>query len=129
MRIGTFGAVPFYVEDKGIQTFQNLTWKSSASYGSHKLHLQTEQIEFTGKAADEASFDMTLSAMLGVNPMEAMELLHAMLENGQVAQLVLGTSVIGTKWVVSGLSRAFDYVYKDGTPLSCTVTVTIKEYV
>lgn len=126
--IGCLGNIPFQVSSKKVQTFENLNWKSSASYATHARHMKTELLEMTGIKADEVSFDMLLSAYLGVKPMKVLNTLQTMLQKGTVCALVLGKDIIGKKWVVTDVGRAVKHVYKDGTLISCQVNVTLKQY-
>ena len=128
MIIGNFGDVVFQVSSETVQTFENLSWSSAAKYGSHALHMKTEMLEMTGYAPDEVSFEMFLSAFLGVSPEQILQALQQMLKKGTVASLVLGTTVIGKKWVLTKIGRSFKHVYKDGTLVSCQVNVTLQEY-
>lgn len=128
MTIGTLGSVSFYASSEALQTFENLQHKSSVNYSEHKLHKKKPQIELTGFAADELSFDMQLSVLLGSSPKKTYETLHKMMTRGEVATMVVGTSVIGSQWVITELSRKFKTLYKDGRLISCEVSVSLKEY-
>lgn len=128
MTIGALGDVSFYVSDKAAQTFTNMKWKSSAKYSTHDLHMKKGILELTGYDPDELSFSMKLSAFLGVNPRKAMDQLESMKNAGKVVQLVLGTKIIGKRWVVKEISRTFDTFYKDGSLVEASVDVSLTEY-
>jgi len=128
MTIGALGDVSFYVSDKAAQTFTNMKWKSSAKYSTHELHMKKGILELTGYDPDELSFSMKLSAFLGVNPRKAMDQLESMKNAGKVVQLVLGTKIIGKRWVVKEISRTFDTFYKDGSLVEASVDVSLTEY-
>lgn len=128
MTIGALGDVSFYVSDKAAQTFTNMKWKSSAKYSTHDLHMKKGILELTGYDPDELSFSMKLSAFLGVNPRKAMDQLENMKNAGKVVQLVLGTKIIGKRWVVKEISRTFDTFYKDGSLVEASVDVSLTEY-
>ena len=128
MTIGSLGNVPFKVTKKTVQTFTNMSWSTKANYSTHKLHMKTGMLELTGFDPDEISFDMFLSAFMGVKPMKVLKKLQQMLVKGKVCTLVLGTDVIGKKWVITEISRSFKHVYKDGALVSCEVTITLKQY-
>lgn len=129
MNIGSLGSLAFYITDKEVQIFTDMKWESEANYETHSLHLKKGRVELTGFSPDQVSFEMELSAFLGVNPNAALNQLDVMMANGQVNKLVIGTKVIGTNWVVNKVSRAFKHVYKDGDLVSLTVTVGLIEYV
>ena len=128
MTVGSLGDLPFFVDSSQMQTFTDMKWSSEAKYSTHALHLEKGRIELTGFNPDEVSFEMELSAYLGVNPKTAMNKLHSMLKKGTVSKLVIGTTVIGASWVVKNVSREFKHVYKDGELVSATVSVTLLEY-
>ena len=99
-----------------------------ASYSKHSRHMKKQLVELTGFEADEVSFTMTLSAFLGVNPETMLKKLEQMKKSGDVKPLVLGKTVIGSNWVVEQIKRKFKSTDKDGTLLSCEVSVTLLEY-
>lgn len=129
MNIGSLGTLPFYIDDRHVQIFTDMKWESSAKYETHNLHMQKGRVELTGFDPDKVTFELELSAFLGVNPNDALSELDTMMKNGVVNKLVIGTSVIGTNWVVSKVSRAFKHVYKDGDLVALTVNVSLTEYV
>jgi hypothetical protein len=51
-----------------------------------------------------------------------------MADQHQAVPLVLGTDVIGTKWVITNIDPATDKFYMDGTLVSTKIKVKIKEY-
>lgn len=128
MTIGTLGDVSFYASSEGVQTFEDLKIKSSVNYSEHKLHKKKPLVEFTGKNADEVSFDMELSVLLGATPNQTYTKLKKMMDDGKLVVLVVGTTVIGTKWVITDISKQIEQLYKDGQLISCKVSVTLLEY-
>ena len=132
MTIGTLSgnkhSVAFYASSEAYQTFEDLELKSSVSYGEHKLHKKKPQLEFTGFEADTLSFKMNISVLLGGSPRKTHQTLYKMMYDGELITLVVGTDAIGTKWVITDVSKAFKTLYKDGQLISCEVSVTLKEY-
>ena len=128
MTIGALGDIGFYASSEAMQTFDNLQHKSSVNYSEHKIHKKKPMVELTNFNADEVSFDMQLSVLLGGSPKTTHEALTKMMKDGRVVTLVVGTSVIGGQWVITDLSRTFKTLYKDGRLISCDVSVTLKEY-
>ena len=128
MTIGTLGSVSFYASSEALQIFDDLEYKSSVNYSEHKLHKKKPALEFTGFAADELSFDMNLSVLLGGSPNKTHNQLMKMMERQEVLTMVVGTSVIGSQWVITEVSKKFKTFYKDGQLISCDVSVTLKEY-
>lgn len=126
--LGSLGDIPFGVSDKTYQTYSNMSWNSTANYATHALHGKTAMLELTGFDTDEISFDMYLSAYFGVKPMKLLNKLQKMMQEGRVVPLILGTDVIGKKWVITKIGRAIKHVYKDGTMISCEVSVSLRQY-
>jgi hypothetical protein len=82
--------------------------------------------EYVGRNSDQITFDVVFSAFLGVTPKAQMDKFAGMLKSGIAYPLVLGTDVYG-KWLVSGLSRSFDLIYKDGALISAKAKITLLE--
>ena len=125
MIIGSLGDVSFSVSDSAIKTFRNMRISETANYSQHKAHGRDAVPEFTGFDCPQVTFEMTLSAFFGVNPKKEYEKLREMLRSGEGYALALGNDVYGDLWVITSLSRAFEYLYKDGTPVSFKVSVTL----
>lgn len=125
MTLGSYGDVSFSVSATAVETFRNMKMTEGASYGQHKVHGRDTVMEFTGYSAPQVSFEMTLSAFLGVDPRAEYDKLREMLRSGKGYALSLGSDLYGGLWLLTGLTRSFDYLYKDGTPISCKVGVTL----
>ena len=125
MNIGSFGDVTFTVSADVLESFKNLKMTESANYSQHKPHGGMAIPEFTGFNAPQITFEMTLSAFWGVNPKKEYEKLREMMLSKKGYALALGTDLYGDLWLVTNLSRAFEYLYKDGTPVSFKVNVTL----
>lgn len=124
MTFGSFGTVNFQVSSAVVENFKSLKWTSTASYSQHKVHGKKAVPEFTGFDADKMTFEMTLSAFLGVNPKTEMEKLQKMMTDKKAYSMALGTDLFG-KWVVQSISREFQHVYADGKLLQCKVNITL----
>lgn len=132
MTIGSLASgkrsVLFYASSEAVQTFEDMELKSSVSYSEHKRHMKRPLLEMTGINPDEISFKMTLSILLGATPRATHHALYYMMTEGELVTLVLGETVIGGKWVVTDVSKAYKHLYKDGKQISCEVSVTLKGY-
>lgn len=129
MITGTLGKkVVFRMSQNKVQTIKSLVWKKQYSYGTHKQYGKKTLLEFTGIEPDEIELEMELSAFLGVRPLTMIDALTSMAEKHQVVTLVLGTDVIGTKWVITGIEDSTDKFFMDGTLVSAKIKVKIKEY-
>ena len=125
--IGSFGTVVFSVSRDKVETFRSMKWKSTATYTKHKVHGKDEVLELTGFAAGQITMEIELSAFFGVDPMAQLKALEKMMTDGTAKQLVLGTTVIGRKWVIQALNRDIGYVYRDGALLSAKASLTLYE--
>ena len=128
MKTGMLGSVTFEVTEKTYRTISNLSRSNKANYSTHKLVAKKGILEFTGVDPETISFEMLFSAWLGENPEKWRKKLNKMLEKGKAVTFVLGTSPIGTKWVIEDLNFSTGLFYKDGTPAEYTATVSLKEY-
>lgn len=132
MKVGYLGVgktssdVAFQVSDKKVETFTNMKVRKQANYATHKIHGHKALPELTGLDADQVTFDMILSAYLGVNPKTELEKLEAFMENGTICNLVLGDQLFGT-WVVKSIPYNVEYVYKEGDIIQAKVSVTLME--
>ena len=106
-----------------------IKWDSGARYSEHARHGQTDMLEFVGRDPDEISFDMKLSAFLGINPSRMLDRLRDVQDRHRAVKFVLGTIPIPGFWVLTDISRSMEHFHKDGTLLSVDVSVTLREYV
>ena len=93
--IGCLGDIPFKVSSSVVQTITNGKLSGSANYATHKRHAGDALTEFVGNNPDKFSFDMVLSAYLGVNPMQMVDKIIAYMREGRTLPLVIGDRSIG----------------------------------
>lgn len=99
-----------------------------ANYSTHKLVAKKGILEFTGVDPETISFEVLFSAWLGENPETWRKKLNKMLEKGKAVTFVLGTSPIGTQWVIESLTFNTELFWKDGTPAEYKANISLKEY-
>ena len=132
MSIGYIGVgntskdVAFVVSSSVIETFDNMKVNKAVSYTTHKIHGKKAAPEMTGQDADTVTFEILLSAYLGVNPKKELEKLEAFMKNGTICNLVLGNKTVGT-WVIKSIPYSVDYVYKEGDITQAKVTISLIE--
>jgi len=132
MKVGYLGIgdtskdVAFMVSSGLIETFTNMKVKTQANYSTHKIHGGKAVPEMTGMDADQITFDMLLSAYLGVNPQKELGKLQKFMEDGTICSLVLGDQLFGT-WVVKSIPYNVEYLYKEGDITQAKVSVTLLE--
>lgn len=129
MVVGCLGEIPFTVSSEAIQTLQNMVWSGSAQYGTHDRHLHGSLTEFTGSNPDGYTFDIVLSAFLGVNPMDSITELWTYERTGRAVPLVVGTHAYGEyRWTVLSHKIKVTTCDADGDILTATVSVTLQGY-
>lgn len=129
MDIGCLGEIPFKVSSRAVQTVKKATWSGSARYGTHARHLTNALTEFTGIEPDAFSFEIELSAFLGVNPSDALNLIWQYERSGKAVPLVIGNKGYGKyRWNVLEHKISMEQYDGNGDLLSCTVSVKLQEY-
>lgn len=129
MQIGTLGEVVFSVSDQAVETIQNFVWSGSARYSTHQRHLSDALTEFTGLDPDGITFDIYLSAYLGVNPMSEVIKIWSYERSGAAVPLTIGTHAYGKyRWsILSHKVKAQDFDTA-GDMTSATLSLTLQEY-
>lgn len=129
MIVGSLGEIVFETSSRYILTFDKFAQTVSARYATHERHGTTALTEFTGLDPDGITFDIIMSAYLGVNPAAQLEVLRGYVRNGTAVPLVLGTTVYGEyRWVVASYKTDPKYFSQSLGWSSITVSVTLKEY-
>lgn len=129
MQIGTLGEILFSISDRAIETIQNFVWSGSARYSTHQRHLANALTEFTGLDPDSITFDIYVSAYLGVNPMTEVVKIWNYERGGTAVPLTIGTHAYGKyRWsILSHKMKAQDFD-ETGDMTSATISLTLQEY-
>ena len=128
--IGTFGEVTFEVSADRVRTFDGLKRSGSARLASHDLIGRKPLLEFGGPGLETLSLNMTLSAFLGLDPVEEVKELRQMRDEGTAAPFTLNGEPQGTGlWVLESLSEDWKYIDNNGVPRQIDCALTLKEYV
>lgn len=105
--VGCLGDIVFTVSDRTIKTIDNVTWSGSARYATHQRHGTHALTEFTGLDPDKMSFDIVLSAYLGVDPITEVVKLWNYERSGIAVPLVIGNKGYGKyRWSVCDVTRS-----------------------
>ena len=134
MKVGYLGIgntskdVVFEVSSNVIKTFNNMKINKSVAYTTHKIHGHKAVPEMTGLEADTITFEILLSAYLGVNPKRELDKLETFMKNGTIVYLVLGDKIVGT-WVIKSMPYNIEYVYKEGDITQAKATISLIEAV
>lgn len=127
--VGCLGDIPFEVSSERVRTFSNMKREFSASYSTHKRIGGKALPEFSGVGLEKITFEMILSAYLGINPQKEVDRLADYLRKGKALPLVIGQESVGTyRWTVQSLNSTVQHTDANGRPLTIKASVTLQEY-
>ena len=127
--VGALGSVPFYISAKAVQTIRNATWSGRGNYSAHNRIGYTTLVEATGSDADTFSFEMLLSAALGVNPWNAIKTLLNAEQNQLPMQLTIGKYSYGRyRWLVASHDLSLTKFDTNGNLTEAVYKVKLVEY-
>lgn len=129
MIVGSLGSIPFYTNVNESVLISGIEWDSTARYAEHTRHNQMDMLEYVGDNPDKITFEIKLSAFLGVNPVKMLDRLTSTMKQREAVKFVLGTMPIPGHWVITNLDRSLEYFHRDGTLLSTDVKITLMEYI
>ena len=85
--------------------------------------------EFCGLEPDKISFDLVLSAFLGVEPQAELNKIWRYERSGEAVSLVIGDKAYGKyRWNVVSHKIKMQHFDKRGNLLQATVSVSLQEY-
>ncbi len=129
MIVGCLGDIVFKVSSDFVRTLDNFQWSGTANYSTHKRTGGDALVEFTGLQPDTISFDVFLSASLGVNVTQECERIWAYEREGKTLPLVIGDKVYGKyRWVIKSHKIKVETFDIRGNPLTAKVTMSLMEY-
>lgn len=127
--VGCLGDVIFTVSRSVVLTLDNMTWSGSARYATHERHLTHALTEFTGLDPDKITFDILLSADLGVDPIAEVVKLWNIERSGRAVPLTVGTKGYGKyRWNIVKHEMKMKTFYRNGDVHTATVSVSLQEY-
>lgn len=127
--VGCLGDIVFEVSSKTVETLDNVEWSGSAQYSTHQRHLYNALTEFVGLDPDKMTFDIILSAYLGVNPITEVVKLWNYERTGKAVPLVIGNKGYGKyRWSVVSHTMKMQTFDPDGDVATATVSVSLQEY-
>lgn len=127
--VGCLGDVIFTVSRSVVRTLENMTWSGSARYATHERHLTHALTEFTGLDPDKITFDILLSADLGVDPIAEVVKLWNIERSGRAVPLTVGTKGYGKyRWNILKHEMKMKTFYGNGDVHTATVSVSLQEY-
>ena len=121
--------IQFIVSHEVFRTPNNMTWSGSARYAVHERHVTHALTEFTGLDPDRFSFDMLLTAELGVDPLEEAVKIWDSERAGEALGLVIGGHAYGKyRWTIEKHETKIEYTDKAGDMYAVEITVNLLEY-
>ena len=113
--------IVFEVSDQTVRTLKNFKWSGSARYSVHNRHNYHALTEYTGMDPDKITFDMTLLAEHGVNPLEEVVKLWKYEREGTAVALTIGTKCYGKyRWNIVSHTMTAEYTDRDGNTAGAT---------
>lgn len=127
--VGCLGDVIFTVSKDVVRTLDNMVWSGSARYAVHERHLTHALTEYTGLDPDKITFDILLSAELGVDPIAEVVKLWNIERSGRAVPLTVGTKGYGKyRWNILKHEMKMKTFYGNGDVHTATVSVSLQEY-
>jgi len=121
--------IQFEVSREVFRTPNNMKWSGSARYSTHERHATHALTEFTGLDPDSFSFDMLLTAELGVDPMEELVKIWTFEREGEAVGLVIGGHAYGKyRWTIRKHDVKMEYTDTAGDLYAVEVSVDLLEY-
>lgn len=128
--IGCLGDIIFSVSSAMVQTLHDAKWSGSVRVSEHQRHNYHALTEFTGIDPDKFSFEMTLAAYLGSDPMAEMVKIWTYEREFRPVPLIIGDKIYGKyRWTVQSHDNAFEHYDGNGNVIAVTVSVNLLEYV
>ena len=129
-QIGYLGDILFEVGmDKLISPY-NIQWSGSTRYATHLRHVNNALTEFMGVDPDKMSFEIHLSADLGIDVMTELGKIWAYERNGKQLSLVIGEKIYGKyRWTIQRHTIKMQYFDRDGNLIVADVSLNLLEYI
>lgn len=129
MVIGCLGSIVFRVSENTVRTLNNMVWSGSARYAVHERHLTDALTEFTGLDPEKVTFDITLCADLGTDPITEVMKIRSIERNGEAVPLTVGSRSYGKyRWTIVKHEMKMKAHYRNGDVHTATVSVSLQEY-
>jgi len=121
--------IQFIVSREVFRTPKNMKWGGSARYSTHARHATHALTEFTGLDPDSFTFDILLTAELGVNPMDEIIKIWDYERNAEALGLTIGGHGYGKyRWNITKHETRMEYTDVMGDLYAVEVSLTLQEY-
>lgn len=115
-----------------VLTFDGLQREGSGRWATHEIIGQDRKpvLEFLGPDLETVSFSIVMSAFLGISPIEQIEKLRQMRDEGVICDFLIGGTAITTnQWVLTRLSETHKTYDNAGNLFAALTVITLLEYV
>lgn len=126
--IGVLGDIVFSVSSTQVKTLSNMQKTKTSRIAKHDIIGNKPKLEFQGMDLDKFSFDIRLDASLGVNPDIELRRLERMQQQGEVAQLVIGSNYHGD-YLINSIGEDYKHTDRNGNTITVEVSVDLEEYI
>ena len=121
--------IQFIVSREVFRTPKNMKWSGSARYATHERHNTHALTEFTGLDPDRFSFDILLTAEMGVDPLKEVVKIWDYQRNGEALGLAIGGKAYGKyRWTIKNHETKIEYTDKAGDMYAVELSVELLEY-
>lgn len=121
--------IQFVVSREVFRTPKNMKWSGSARYATHERHNTHALTEFTGLDPDRFSFDILLTAEMGLEPLKDVVKIWDYERDGEALGLVIGGKAYGKyRWNIVNHETKIEYTDKNGDMYAVEVSVELVEY-
>ncbi len=121
--------IQFIVSREVFRTPKNMTWSGSARYATHERHETHALTEFTGLDPDNFTFDILLTAELGVDPLEDVVKIFNYERDSEALGLVIGGKAYGKyRWTIKDHKTKMEHMDAAGDMYAVEVSVELLEY-
>ena len=121
--------IQFIVSREVFRTPKNLKWSGSVRYATHERHNTHALTEFTGIDPDRFSFDILLTAEMGVDPLKEVVKIWDYERDSEALGLVIGGKAYGKyRWNTVNHETKIEYTDGNGDMYAVEASVELLEY-
>lgn len=127
--IGSYLDVVFEVSNKRINTFDNFSRNGDARYEKHMIKQQKPLLEFEGVDVDVVTFDIKLSASLGIKPLNELEKWRMSYRRGERGVFLVGRKPLSVHtYVINKITENHTTYDRNGNVQTIELSLELLEY-
>lgn len=128
--VGSYMGLIFTVSDQKLLTASNLKGSTGSEWATHARTGAKARAQWIAPNLKSYSLELQLRAQDGVNPRETLEALRSAAESPRADYFVVGGKPLSSlPFRIVSMTDSWDVVLTGGILTSCTVGLTIEEYV